>query len=350
MPVVESMFYETLQDRGARCTICERRCVIPEGGFGFCATRQNRKGRIYSTTYGETVISRVAPIEAKPVYHFLPGSRWFSLGGLGCNLRCAGCQNSEISHEEPCEIPEGKTTYLQPEKVVELAREQDCAGISFTYNEPTMWLEYTIKTCQLAHKAGLYTNYVTNGYMTSKALDKIGPHLDVFRVDIKGFSRDFYRKVAKIDDFEPILENTMRAKSKWNAHVEIVTNVIPGYNDGDIELGRLATWIATRLGKRTPWHLTRFLPYRELADVPCTPVETLDGARKIGFDVGLLYVYVGNVIGHPGTNTYCPKCGKVVIGRHHFSVIANNLTSPEDGRCKYCDQRIAGVWSPPDIL
>jgi pyruvate formate lyase activating enzyme len=177
--------------------------------------------------------------------------------------------------------------------------------------------------------------------MTREALDRIGPYLDVFRVDIKGFSGDFYKKIANVSDIEPILENTLRAKSRWNMHVEVVTNVIPGYNDSEIEIGRLATWIAQRLGKRTPWHLTRFMPYRDLADVPCTPAQTLERARQIGFGVGLLYVYVGNVTGHPGENTYCPKCSSVVIGRHHFSVIAYNMV---EGRCKYCDQKITGTW------
>jgi pyruvate formate lyase activating enzyme len=160
-------------------------------------------------------------------------------------------------------------------------------------------------------------------------------------VDVKGFSRESYSKLAGVDDFDPILENTLRAKSKWNMHVEVVTNVIPGLNDSEIELGRMATWIASRLGKRTPWHVTRFVPYLELSDVPCTPVDTLNRVRKIGMDVGLLYVYIGNVTGHPGENTYCPKCSDVVIGRYHFSVIADNIV---DGRCKYCGQKITGVF------
>jgi pyruvate formate lyase activating enzyme len=341
MPEIESWLYEVLQDGSARCTICERRCVIPEGGWGYCYTRRNREGRIYNVIYGEVSTKTVAPIEAKPVFHFYPGSKWLSLGSLGCNLKCIGCQNWEIAHEQPCEISQGQTEFMEPNQVVALAQEKECDGISWTYNEPTMWLEYTVKVSELAKKVGLYTNYVTNGYMTKEALDRIGPYLDVFRVDIKGFSREFYQKTANITDFDPILENSLRAKSKWNAHVEVVTNVIPGYNDSEIELGRLATWIARRMGKRTPWHVTRFVPYLELAEVPCTPVETLDRIRKIGFDVGLLYVYVGNVTGHPGENTYCPKCSNVVIGRYHFQLTANNIV---DGRCKYCDQKIAGTF------
>lgn len=393
MPEFETALYEKLPDGSARCGICERRCVIKSGGLGWCRTRKNRGGKIYSTSYGEVSTRNVAPIEAKPVFHFFPGSRWLSLGSVGCNFRCSGCQNWEIAHFNPehglaepqpgesqaaesqaaaCGPGDVRTEPMEPRKVVALAKEAGCKGISWTYNEPTMWLEYTARVNELAKKEGLYTNYVTNGYMTRAALDLVGPNLDVFRVDVKGFSPEFYSKIADIRDFTPVLENALRAKSKWDMHVEVVTNVIPGLNDTDVELGRLATWIATGLGKRTPWHLTRFVPYLELSDVPCTPIATLDRARQIGFDVGLLYVYTGNVAGHPGENTYCPKCGRVVIGRHHFSLIAYNLKTesepgagqsaqpaqdwrrrghagadagaPGPARCVYCGQRVAGVF------
>lgn len=370
MPVQEASLYEKLQDGSARCGVCERRCVIARGALGWCSTRVNRDGKIYSLTYGEVAARHVAPIEAKPLFHFFPGSKWLSLGSIGCNFKCAGCQNAEIAHAEPA-ASEGRTQPMEPAQVVALALEQGCKGISWTYNEPTMWLEFTARANHLAREAGLYTNYVTNGYMTRAALDLLGPNLDAFRVDVKGFSEAFYSRVAQISSFEPILENALRAKSRWDMHVEIVTNVIPGYNDSDVELGRLATWIATRMGKRTPWHLTRFVPYEGLSDVPCTPVATLERARQIGFDVGLLYVYLGNVPGNPGENTYCPKCGRVVIGRHHFSLIAYNLEAdqltgdaeasdpalrgrgrvardpdaPGPARCKYCGQRVAGVFA-----
>jgi pyruvate formate lyase activating enzyme len=369
VPEHETSLYERLQDGSTRCGICERRCVIASGAVGWCSTRANRGGRLFSLTFGEVSTKHVAPIEAKPLYHFFPGSRWLSLGSVGCNFKCTGCQNSEIAHADPGSAG-GRTQFMEPRQVVALARQEQCKGISWTYNEPTMWLEYTVRVNELAKKEGLYTSYVTNGYMTRGALDLVGPHLDAFRVDIKGFSEGFYSRIAQVRDFEPILENALRAKSRWDMHVEVVTNVIPGLNDSDVELGRLATWIATRLGKRTPWHLTRFVPYLGLSDVPCTPVATLERARQIGFDVGLLYVYIGNVPGHPGENTYCPKCGRVVIGRHHFSLIAYNLEAdqiaadadsadpalrgrgrvardpdaPGPARCKHCGQRVAGVF------
>jgi pyruvate formate lyase activating enzyme len=366
----ESALYEKLQDGSARCKVCGRKCVIAEGAVGWCSTRKNQGGRIYSLTYGQVSTRNVAPIEAKPVFHFFPGTRWLSLGSEGCNFKCIGCQNWEIAHAVP-DPASGRCRFMEPREVVALAKQENCKGISWTYNEPTLWLEYTARVNELAKKEGLFTNYVTNGYMTRSALDLVGPHLDVFRVDIKGFSQAFYSKIAGIDDFQPILENALRAKSRWDMHVEVVTNIIPGLNDSEADLGRLATWIASRLGKRTPWHVTRFMPYLELSDVACTPVATLERARQIGFDVGLLYVYIGNVPGHPGENTYCPKCGRVVIGRYHFSIIAYNLEAesisvadegadgtfqgrgrvardpgaPGPARCKYCGQRVAGVFA-----
>jgi len=187
--------------------------------------------------------------------------------------------------------------------------------------------------------------------------------LDIYRFDLKGFSNDSYSRIAGVDDYGVILENAMRVKSRYKAHVEVVTNVVPGINDADVELGRLATWIATKLGKRTPWHVTRFIPHGELSDLPETPVETLDRARRIGMDVGLLYVYTGNVPGYPGENTYCPKCGRVVVGRAHQAVFLNNIREreaddtygarrspgrkPLDGVCVHCGQRIVGHWFEP---
>jgi pyruvate formate lyase activating enzyme len=361
---VKSALQERLQDGSARCTICERRCVIAPGGCGFCKTRRNDGGTIKGIVHGAVSTVAVAPVEAKPIFHFLPGSKWLSLGTLGCNLKCPGCQNNEAAYADPCKDGLGEARYMEPGEVVEEAIAQGCQGISWTYNEPTMWLEYTLETNELARTAGLYTSYVTNGYMTHDALDLVGRYLDIYRFDLKGFSTESYMKVAGIDDYEVILENALRIKSKYKAHVEVVTNVIPGINDAEIELGRLATWIATRLGKRTPWHVTRFVPHSKLSGVPETPIETLDRARKVGMDVGLLFVYTGNVPGYPGENTYCPKCGRVVVGRANQAVFANYIRErdpedsygayrptgdkPLDGVCAHCGQRIVGHWFEPD--
>lgn len=363
---VKTALQEKLQDGNSRCLICGRRCILSPGKCGFCGTRRNDGGVIKSLVHGAVATVAVAPAEAKPIFHFLPGSTWLSLGTLGCNFKCPGCQNYEIAYADPCKDGLGGARYMEPREVVDRAIAEGCRGLSWTYNEPTMWLEYTVETSELARKKHLYTSYVTNGYMTQEAIDLLGPHLDVYRFDLKGFSSESYSRIAGVGDFEIVLENALRMKSRYKAHVEVVTNVIPGINDADIELGRLATWIATRLGKRTPWHVTRFVPHSELKNTPETPVETLERARKIGLDVGLLYVYTGNVPGYPGENTYCPKCGRVVVGRANHAVFATNILErdpetsygshrstggkPLDGVCAHCGQRIVGHWFEPKPL
>jgi pyruvate formate lyase activating enzyme len=357
---VKSALQEKLTDGSTRCLICERRCIIAVGKCGFCGTRRNDQGTIKGIVHGAVSTMAVAPAEAKPIFHFLPGSKWLSLGTLGCNFTCPGCQNDDISCVDPCRDGLGGASFMEPQEVVQEALRRECRGVSWTYNEPTMWLEYTVETSAAARRANLFTSYVTNGYLTPEAIDLIGPHLDVYRLDLKAFSSESYSRIAGIENYEVILENALRIKSRYKAHVEVVTNVIPGINDADIELGRLATWIATRLGKRTPWHVTRFMPHGKFSDIPETPVATLDRARRIGLDVGLLYVYTGNVPGYPGENTYCPKCGRVVVGRANQAVFAMYIRErdpdesfgghrstggkPADGVCAHCGQRIVGHW------
>lgn len=348
--MVEALLYDKLPEKAARCHICQRRCEIPEGKRGYCLTRLNRDGVLYSLIYGMVSTLMVSPIEKKPMFHFYPGSSWLSLGSLGCNFRCPGCQNWEIAHsrvEQECldarpEIRGRGTDYVAPERMVKLAEDYKCRGISWTYNEPTLWFEYTLKGAKLAREKGLLTNYVTNGYITPEALDLIGPYLDSFRVDIKGFSRRAYRRIAHIDGFEGILEVTRRAKQMWGMHLEIVTNVIPGYNDSELQLKRIAFWIKGELGEDTPWHVTRFVPHLKLSHLELTPVSTLERAREIGLEQGLRYVYLGNVPGHPGENTYCYQCKVLLIKRSVFAIVENRLA---DGRCPECGARIAGRFS-----
>lgn len=210
-------------------------------------------------------------------------------------------------------------------------------GISWTYNEPTIWFEYTFESAKLAKAKNLYTVYVTNGSITPQALDIIGPYLDVFRVDIKAFSDSSYRKITPIFDFKKILETTTYAKQKWNMHIEIVTNVVPTINDDFGELRSLARWIRDTLGNSTPWHVTRFYPYLEFSHIPPTPVEELESIREIGIAEGLKYVYIGNVLGHPYEDTYCPKCKRRIIKRSGFSIIDYHV---KDGKCEFCGEEI----------
>jgi pyruvate formate lyase activating enzyme len=228
---------------------------------------------------------------------------------------------------------------ITPEESVALAKKNNCKGISWTYNEPTIWFEYTLDSARLAKENGLLSHYVTNGFITPEALDKLGPYLDAFRVDIKGFSRRLYKKMCHVDDFEGILKVTTRAKKKWDMWVEIVTNVTPGYNDDEDQLRGIATWIKENLGEETPWHVTQFVPHLELSDVPPTPVSTLEKTREVGLQEGLKYVYLGNVWGHPAENTYCHNCGKLLIERRGFYISKYEI---KDGKCSYCHKSIPG--------
>ena len=330
----EAVLYRSERGGSLRCLVCERHCLISSGEKGYCGTRYCEGGKLYTLTYGMVAAEHVAPIEMKPLYHFYPGTRAYSLGSLGCNFRCIHCQNWRISYEDTEEI-EGKTFYLSPEEAVDRALSLGCRGISWTYNEPTLWLEYTIDSARLAKERGLYTNYVTNGYMTREALDEIGPYLDAFRVDVKGFTKELYSEVSHVPDFAPVLDRAVRAKEKWGMHVEVVTNVIPGYNDGDKENRELAMWIVSRLGPDTPWHVTGFSPHLDLSHLESTPVDTLERICAIGDEEGLSYVYIGNVHGHEREKTRCPECGSVLIERYpKVKVIM------DDSKCPVCGMEI----------
>ncbi len=336
----EAYIYEKLDNSRVRCLTCRRACVIAEGKRGWCGTRTNKEGRLYSMIYGEVSSLSINPIEKKPVFHFCPGSRWLSLGSLGCNFRCPGCQNWEIAHWKEGAM---HTFYLSPEESVSRAKAANCIGISWTFNEPTLWFEYTLDSAKCAKSQGLFTNYVTNGYIAGEAFDAIAPYLDVYRVDIKGFSEETYRRSCHIKDYSGILEMTKKA-GDYGMHVEVVTNVTPGFNDSEKELRGIASWIKSVLGPETPWHVTRFYPYLKLGHLAPTPVPDLERAWTIGKEEGLWYVYIGNVPGHKRENTYCHICGELLIERHVFDIVANKI---KGGRCPRCDAMIPGRF--PDV-
>jgi len=332
----EAMLYEKLPDSKVHCFLCPWHCKIHPGHGGFCGVRQNIDGKLYSLIYGKISSMANDPVEKKPLFHFFPGSFCLSVGTYGCNMRCGHCQNWQIAHVNLTELKSERfAEYISPEKLIDLAKESNSRGIAWTYNEPTIWFEYTYDGAILAKKNGLYTVYVTNGYITSEALDTIGPYLDAFRVDVKGFTSDFYFKLAKIKDFKPVLESAERAKKKWGMHVEIITLVIPTMNDDETQLKGIAEWIRDKLGKETPWHVTRFMPYLEYSHLPPTPIETLEKAQKIGFDAGLQFVYIGNVPGHKGENTYCPNCKNLLIRRISYETEIQHIRA---GKCEICGQ------------
>ncbi len=328
----EAKLYERLPDKRTGCNICRWRCRINPDKSGVCRMYYNADGRLVSLNYGKPSSIAVDPIEKKPLYHFYPGTTVFSMGSWGCNFRCRDCQNWEISTAlEPSGRPDMEE--ITPEKAVSMARTYNCAGIAWTYNEPTMWFEYTLDCARLARDSGLYTVYVTNGYMTPEALDEIGPYLDAWRVDVKGFSDDYYRTWCGITHWQGILETAERARQHWDMHVEIVTNVVPTMNDDDEQLRGIARWIADRLGVMTPWHVTRFHPYAKMAEAGMTPVETLKKAVKIGHDAGLRFVYIGNVPENDTQNTICTRCSNPVVNRMGYVVDISRLSG---SRCSSC--------------
>ena len=310
----EAMLYERLDDGAVQCHVCPRLCRIEPGKSGVCRARANRDGTLYAITYGRVCSVAADPIEKKPLYHFFPGTTVLSLGSVGCNFTCRHCQNWQIAHADPGEVARDLRE-LPIRNLPVLAANNECQGVAWTYNEPTIWLEYILDGAQLAHEHGLYTVMVTNGYITAEALDVLAPHIDAYRVDVKGFSDDQYRELCRIPDMSPVLEAAERAKLEHGCHVEIVTNVIPTVNDGEATLRGIADWIVEKLGPETPWHVTRFMPYLEMAHLPPTPIPTLERAVRFGLDAGLRFVYLGNVPGHEGENTFCPNCKRLLVRR-----------------------------------
>ena len=330
------MLYEALQNDRVQCNLCAHQCKIAPSKYGICGVRQNEGGELQTLVYAKAIAANVDPIEKKPLYHFLPGSKSYSIATTGCNFKCGFCQNwniSQLSAKSGDTIP-GKE--LMPQQVVNEAKKTGCASISYTYTEPTVFFEYAYDTAVLATQAGLYNTFVTNGFMTREALDAIHPYLDAANVDLKSFRDDYYRKYCK-GRLGPVLESIahMRNLGIW---VEVTTLVIPGENDSDAELNDISRFIA-QVDVDIPWHISRFHPDYEFTNHNATPVETLKRAKEIGIERGLRYVYLGNVLSDSAT--YCYSCGAQLIKRAYFS---GDATGIKDGVCASCGSTIAGVW------
>lgn len=336
MVMKEALLWEKRDKKKVRCNLCYRRCVIPEGKRGFCRVRENRDGKLYTLNYGLASSIAVDPVEKKPLFHFYPGSSVFSLGTVSCNYRCLHCQNYSISQTPLEEARDGLIEY-SPEEAVKRAKKEGCQGIAWTYNEPTIWFEYTLDSARLAKKEGLYTVYVSNGSFTHEALELIAPYLDAVNIDVKAFSDEFYREVARAR-LPPVLDRVEDCVKK-GIHVELTYLVIPGKNDHKDEIESFVNWVAG-LNKDIPVHFTRFHPDYLMLDIPMTPLKTLETARKMGLKK-LHYVYTGNVPGHEGENTYCYNCGELLLKRYGFSVQVTGLT--DDNRCRKCGTAIAIV-------
>jgi pyruvate formate lyase activating enzyme len=326
----ESLLQERVSDGKVRCLTCERRCLLPTGGTGWCHTRRNIDGKIYTLVYGLISSLSANPIEKKPLFHFFPGSTALTAGTWSCNFACPWCQNWEISKSEPKDQGYG---YISPEEFIELAKHYRCRGTSISFNEPTLMLEWSLDVFRLARRKGLYSTFVTNGYMTQEALElSIEAGLDGANVDIKGDGEAVKRYCQA--DVEVVWRNCRILKER-GVHLEVTTLVIPGVNDNERVLRSVAERVCSELGRETPWHLTRYFPAYEF-HAPPTPLATLEQAHALGKEAGLEFVYLGNVPGHRFENTYCPSCGSLLIERQGFSI----TTGLSDRRCPDCGREI----------
>ncbi len=320
-----------------QCRLCPHTCLIEPGKTGTCRVRKNQDGVLYSLVYGKAIAAHVDPIEKKPLFHFLPGTLSFSVATVGCNLSCRHCQNADIS-----QMPRNRHVIqghaLSPGEIVQMAREEECATIAYTYTEPTVYFEYALDTAKLAREAGIKNVFVTNGFTSPEALRSLAPFLDGANVDLKSFREKFYKKICGAR-LAPVLES-LKLYRELGIWLEVTTLVIPGENDSDAELGQIADFIAGELGPGVPWHVSAFHPTYRLTDRPRTPAATLRRACKAGRDAGLKYVYEGNIPGE-GEDTFCPACGAQVISRIGFSARENRL---EEGSCPECRSPLEGIW------
>lgn len=335
--IKEAMLYRTLKDNKVSCFLCNHHCQIAASKFGFCGVRQNKGGKLYSHVYGDVIAAHVDPIEKKPLYHFLPGTISFSIATIGCNFRCPFCQNWQISQSTKRKNNGMSGQTFLPKDVVHTAKNHGCQSISYTYTEPTIFFEYAHDTAKLAKKEGLANIFVTNGYMTSEALEAICPYLDACNVDLKSFREEFYKEICQAR-LKPVLDS-IRLMKKLNIWVEVTTLVVPDLNDSDEELAQIARFIA-EVDPDIPWHISRFHPDYEYTETHSTPIETLRRAFSIGKREGLRFIYIGNVF-EESENTMCPHCQKILIRRQGFSISANKV---KNSQCPFCGNRIAGVF------
>ena len=332
----DARWWETDASGKIHCYLCPRHCHIGEGQAGFCFIRVNRGGKLYSLGYASPAAIQIDPIEKKPLNHFLPGTRIFSMGTAGCNMGCFFCQNWDISKSRSDQV---HSTHVEPEQAVDLATHYGCPSIAFTYNEPTIWAEYVIDIAKAAHARGVNTVMVSNGYITEEAFHEVYDHIDAANIDLKAFTENFYGKIT-LTHLAPVLETLKRLKHETSVWFEITNLMIPTLNDDESETRTLAEWILENLGPDVPLHFTAFHPDFKLQDKPRTPPETLHRARKIARDVGLHYVYEGNIFSE-AADTRCPQCDTLLIQRSWHDVRANRL---KNGACPNCGQAIPGVW------
>lgn len=322
--------------KGLKCKICPQACDIKEEETGDCRTRLNRDGKLYTTAYGNPCAIHVDPIEKKPLYHFLPESKAFSIATAGCNLACLNCQNWTISQISP---RESRNYDLPPEKVVEQCIGYDCKSIAYTYSEPVVFYEYTLDTSKAAHLKGIKNVFISAGYINEIPLRDIAPFLDAANIDLKSFSNEIY-EMLNAGTLEPVL-NTLKILKEEGVWLEITNLVVPSWTDDMDMIKKMCDWLYDNGFENSPLHFSCFHPMYKLKDLPPTPYESLHKAREIALEAGINHVYIGNVPDTEAENTFCPDCKKTIITRKGYRILENNMKS---GNCGFCETKIAGVW------
>ncbi len=331
----EALFYSKVQG-GVQCEKCPHTCILAADETGFCRNRVNAGGKLYTIAYGNPCAVHIDPIEKKPLFHFLPSTRAFSIAVAGCNLRCLNCQNWEISQFSPRET---RNADMMPDEVVRQCLESHCESIAYTYSEPTTFYEYAYDTATIARKAGIKNVWKSSGYINETPLRKLCRVIDAANIDLKGFDNDVYLKLNGVK-LAPVLR-TLRVFKEENVWLEITNLVVPTWTDNLDVIRKMCDWLAANGMTDNPLHFSRFTPLYKLNQLPLTPVSILEKAKEIASNAGLKYVYIGNVPGHSAENTFCPKCRKMIVERRGFAILANQI---EKGKCRFCGEKIPGVW------
>jgi len=331
----EAIFYE-VTPRGVKCGICPNACTLRPGETSTCHNRVNYKNKLYTIAYGNPCAVHVDPIEKKPLLHFLPQSRAFSIATAGCNLKCLNCQNWDISQTSPKET---KNVDLMPDRVVEECIANNCTSIAYTYSEPVSFYEYVFDTAKLAHSRGLKNVFISNGYINDEPLNKLAPYLDAANINLKSFDNSIYVKLNS-GKLQPVL-NTLKTLKAHKVWLEITNLVVPSWTDDFEMIKRMSEWLVANGFAEYPLHFNRFFPLYKLTQLPATPISTLLKAKEIAENAGCKYVYVGNVPETGTENTFCPKCKKLVVERRGYAILSMNL---KKGKCKFCGYTINGVW------
>ncbi len=334
---VEARFYEKLPDREIECRLCPRNCRLGDKERGYCGVRENQGGTYYTLVYGKACSAHADPIEKKPFFHFLPSSRTLSIATAGCNVNCRFCQNWEISQVRPEQI---RHFDLPPAAVTQAALRNGCAVIAYTYSEPIVFYEYMYDTAVAARAAGIKNVVVTGGHINPEPLQELLKVVDAVKIDLKAFDQDFYSQYVK-GELQPVLD-AIKAVARSTVWLEIVYLVIPSLNDRSSDLRDMCRWVREEVGHGVPLHFSRFQPNYLMKNLPPTPVSTLEKAHAIAREEGLDFVYVGNVPGHEGENTFCPECSKLVVRRWGYEVRDLHI---KDGQCAFCGHAIPGIWA-----